>query len=241
MQVSSHHLRPPGVKTREFEYPAYSPVEFIRVLQVGTVLGTLYGLWLMGDVSMIAISLTSSYWTFVPWTCPVGHSVIVSSLRRHSTWHQRGADSTSQPLQVHNSAAIDSHTVFSCTGLRSTEQSLCNQNRWTLFYNSLCRFRIGRYQHMYWVDVPFCCCHFKGRAHHPTTISRGKPLQLIAYTIHVPSELNPPQVVPQDVHNIQTHAVTIAMLVSTMYTLITANLVHSLCPTTLSYRTMRWS
>lgn len=34
MQISSHHLRPPGIKTREFEYPAYSPLEFIRVLQV---------------------------------------------------------------------------------------------------------------------------------------------------------------------------------------------------------------
>ncbi|CAI8014745.1 G1/S-specific cyclin-E1 [Geodia barretti] len=34
MQISSHRLRPPGVKTREFEYPAYSPLEFIRVIQL---------------------------------------------------------------------------------------------------------------------------------------------------------------------------------------------------------------
>ena len=34
MQISSHHLRPPGLITRDFEYPAYSPLEFIRVLQV---------------------------------------------------------------------------------------------------------------------------------------------------------------------------------------------------------------
>ena len=35
MQLGSHHLRPPGVKAREFEYPAYSCLEFIRVMQVG--------------------------------------------------------------------------------------------------------------------------------------------------------------------------------------------------------------
>jgi len=34
MQLCSHHLRPPGVKAKEFEYPAYSSVEFIRVMQV---------------------------------------------------------------------------------------------------------------------------------------------------------------------------------------------------------------
>ena len=34
-QLSSHHLRPPGVKAKEFEYPAYSGMEFIRVMQVG--------------------------------------------------------------------------------------------------------------------------------------------------------------------------------------------------------------
>lgn len=34
MQLGSHHLRPPGVKAREFEYPAYSCLEFIRVMQL---------------------------------------------------------------------------------------------------------------------------------------------------------------------------------------------------------------
>ena len=34
-QLSSHHLRPPGVKAKEFEYPAYSGMEFIKVMQVG--------------------------------------------------------------------------------------------------------------------------------------------------------------------------------------------------------------
>lgn len=30
----SGYFRPPGLKAREFEYPAYSPLEFIRVMQV---------------------------------------------------------------------------------------------------------------------------------------------------------------------------------------------------------------
>ena len=30
----SSYFRPPGLKAREFEYPAYSPLEFIRVMQV---------------------------------------------------------------------------------------------------------------------------------------------------------------------------------------------------------------
>ena len=34
MQLGSHHLRPSGVKAREFEYPAYSCLEFIRVMQL---------------------------------------------------------------------------------------------------------------------------------------------------------------------------------------------------------------
>ena len=35
MQLSSLYFRPPGLKTREFEMPAYSPMEFIRAMQVG--------------------------------------------------------------------------------------------------------------------------------------------------------------------------------------------------------------
>ena len=34
MQLGSHHLRPSVVKAREFEYPAYSCLEFIRVMQL---------------------------------------------------------------------------------------------------------------------------------------------------------------------------------------------------------------
>ena len=34
MQLGSHHLRPSGVKAREFEYPAYSCLEFVRVMQL---------------------------------------------------------------------------------------------------------------------------------------------------------------------------------------------------------------
>ena len=34
MQLMSSYFRPPGLKAREFEYPAYSPLEFIRVMQV---------------------------------------------------------------------------------------------------------------------------------------------------------------------------------------------------------------
>lgn len=34
MQLGSHHLRPSGIKAREFEYPAYSCLEFIRVMQL---------------------------------------------------------------------------------------------------------------------------------------------------------------------------------------------------------------
>lgn len=34
MQLGSHHLRPNVVKAREFEYPAYSCLEFIRVMQL---------------------------------------------------------------------------------------------------------------------------------------------------------------------------------------------------------------
>ena len=47
MQLGSHHLRPPGVKAREFEYPAYSCLEFIRVMQVG--LGT------VGAVALLVV------------------------------------------------------------------------------------------------------------------------------------------------------------------------------------------
>lgn len=34
MQLGSHHLRPNGIKAKEFEYPAYSCLEFIRVMQL---------------------------------------------------------------------------------------------------------------------------------------------------------------------------------------------------------------
>ena len=37
MQLSSLYFRPPGIKTREFEMPAYSPLEFIRAMQVSIV------------------------------------------------------------------------------------------------------------------------------------------------------------------------------------------------------------
>lgn len=34
MQLNSHHLRPPGVNAREFEFPAFSPLEFTRIMQL---------------------------------------------------------------------------------------------------------------------------------------------------------------------------------------------------------------
>jgi cyclin E len=34
MQLASSYFRPPGIKAKEFEYPAFSPYEFIRVMQV---------------------------------------------------------------------------------------------------------------------------------------------------------------------------------------------------------------
>lgn len=34
MQLGSHHFRPPGVKAREFDYPAYSAVEFPKVMKL---------------------------------------------------------------------------------------------------------------------------------------------------------------------------------------------------------------
>lgn len=34
MQLTSSYFRPPGLKAREFELPAYSPMEFIRAMQV---------------------------------------------------------------------------------------------------------------------------------------------------------------------------------------------------------------
>ncbi|KAL5466702.1 hypothetical protein EMCRGX_G030850 [Ephydatia muelleri] len=34
MQLGSHHLRPADLKAKEFEYPAYSSLEFIRIMQL---------------------------------------------------------------------------------------------------------------------------------------------------------------------------------------------------------------
>lgn len=34
MQLGSHHLRPAGVKAKEFEFPAYSSVEFPKVMKL---------------------------------------------------------------------------------------------------------------------------------------------------------------------------------------------------------------
>jgi hypothetical protein len=34
MQLGSHHFRPPGVKARDFEYPAYSAVELPKVMKL---------------------------------------------------------------------------------------------------------------------------------------------------------------------------------------------------------------
>ncbi len=34
MQLGSHHFRPPGVKAKEFEFPAYSAVEFPKVMKL---------------------------------------------------------------------------------------------------------------------------------------------------------------------------------------------------------------
>lgn len=34
MQLGSHHLRPLGVKAKEFDYPAYSSVEFPKVMKL---------------------------------------------------------------------------------------------------------------------------------------------------------------------------------------------------------------
>ena len=69
MQISSHHLRPPGVKTREFEYPAYSPLEFIRVLQVPQ--------FLILCVCVYCEVLCCSCWTFARWICRVELSAVV--------------------------------------------------------------------------------------------------------------------------------------------------------------------
>ena len=34
MQLCSHHFRPPGGKTKEFDLPAYSTVEFPKVMKL---------------------------------------------------------------------------------------------------------------------------------------------------------------------------------------------------------------
>lgn len=34
MQLGSHHFRPAGVKAKEFDYPAYSAVEFPKVMKL---------------------------------------------------------------------------------------------------------------------------------------------------------------------------------------------------------------
>ena len=34
MQVGSHHLRPPGIKAKEFEFPAYSAMEFLKAMRL---------------------------------------------------------------------------------------------------------------------------------------------------------------------------------------------------------------
>lgn len=34
MQLNSRHLRPPGLNTREFEFPAFSPPEFTQIMQL---------------------------------------------------------------------------------------------------------------------------------------------------------------------------------------------------------------
>ena len=57
MQISSHHLRPPGVKCREFEYPAYSPLEFIRVLQVSPLTPGELALQMMPNVCVYSIAV----------------------------------------------------------------------------------------------------------------------------------------------------------------------------------------
>lgn len=125
MQVSSHHLRPPGVKTREFEYPAYSPVEFIRVLQL---------------LDICTLDLSSRAFS----TSILAASALYLASER-SRQHF--------------------HTI---TGLVLEDVSVC----------------VG------WM-YPFAL-----------VISQSGPITQRSF----------PRVIPQDAHNIQTHAVTIAML-----------------------------
>ena len=68
MQLASSYFRPPGLKAKEFEYPAFSPLEFVRVMQVSLCMGSD-----LGDVrnSCDSVSLLVCWfrsWTFAAWT-----------------------------------------------------------------------------------------------------------------------------------------------------------------------------
>ena len=67
MQLSSGYFRPPGLKAKEFEYPAFSPLEFVRVMQVSwLVTSAMEELIVYDFVHVLGLCVRS--WTFAAWT-----------------------------------------------------------------------------------------------------------------------------------------------------------------------------
>lgn len=127
IQLASHHLRPVGVKAKEFEYPAYSGVEFARIMQLLdlSLLDIASRQFSNSVLAATALYLASErsrpYFTIITgvYKCDCSYKI-------NSTWDIRGLIYSRHSFLICYCASMHYyHVMFYATGLEMSDIQVC--------------------------------------------------------------------------------------------------------------------